>query len=77
LLTVRQTWGEYRVFFYDEQGALKALPTSWTDAGTADPFVAIAAGRAHFRPADLLALVSLLVRLRDPSIADEGDEGVR
>jgi hypothetical protein len=76
-LTVRQTWGEYRVFFYDEQGVLKALPASWTDAVTAVPFVALAAGRAHFRPADLLALASMLERLRDPSIADEGDKGVR
>jgi hypothetical protein len=77
LLTVRQTWGEYRVFFYDEQGSLKALPASWTDAGTIDPFVALSAGRAHFKPADLLALVSMLERLRDPSITAEEDEGVR
>jgi len=64
LLTVRQTWGEYRVFFYDEQGALRALPANWTDAGQPDPFVALAAGRAHFRPADLLALAALVGRLR-------------
>jgi hypothetical protein len=76
-LTVRQTWGEYRVFFYDEHGVLKALPASWTDAGTTVPFVALAAGRAHFRPADLLALASMLERLRDPGIADEGNKSVR
>ncbi len=74
---VRRAWGESRVFFYDEQGALKALPASRTDSDTPDPFVTIAAGRAHFRPADLLSLVDLLARLREPSIADEGDEGVR
>ncbi len=74
---MRQTWGEYRVFFYDEQGALKALPASWTDAGAPDPFVALAAGRAHFRPADLLALIGLLASLRDSSIVDEGDSSVR
>ena len=77
LLTVRHTWGEYRVFFYDEQGALKALPASWTNAGTLDPFVTLSAGRAHFQPADLLALVSMLERLRDPSITNEGDACVR
>jgi hypothetical protein len=77
LLTARQTWGEYRVFFCDEQGTLKALPASWTDAGTTDPFVILSAGRAHFRPADLLALASMLERLRDPSIAGEGYQGVR
>jgi len=74
---VRQTWGEYRVFFYDEQGELKALPASWTDAGTTDAFVTLAAGRAHFRPADLLELASMLERLRDPSITNEEDEHVR
>ena len=77
MLTVRQTWGEYRVFFYDEHGALKGLPASWTDAGSPDPFVTVAAGRAHFRLADLLVLVGLLARLRDPSIAAEGDGDVR
>jgi len=74
---VRHTWGEYRVFFYDEQGALKALPASWTNAGTLDPFVTLSAGRAHFQPADLLALVGMLERLRDPSITNEGDACVR
>jgi hypothetical protein len=77
LLTVRQTWGEYRVFFYDDQGALKSLPASWTDAGTTDPFVTLSAGRAHFQPADLLALIRILEHLRDPSVTTEGDEGVR
>jgi hypothetical protein len=71
-LTVRQTWGEYRVFFYDQQGALKALPASWTDAGVPDPFVTLAAGRAHFRPADLLALVALLRRLRGQDVDGGG-----
>ena len=74
---MRQTWGEYRVFFYDEQGVLKALPASWTDAGATDPFVTLAAGRAHFRPADLLELAGLLGHLRDPGIADGGDKDVR
>lgn len=74
---MRQTWGEYRGFFYDDRGALKALPASWTDAGPTDSFVTVAAGRAHFRPADLLALAGLLARLRDSSIANGGDQAVR
>jgi hypothetical protein len=77
LLTVRQTWGEYRVFFYDEQGALKALPASWTDAGQPDPFVTLAGGRAHFRPADLLDLDALVPHLRDRGNAGERDACVR
>jgi Family of unknown function (DUF5372) len=32
------------------------LPTSWTDVGAVDPFVALAAGRSLFRVADLLEL---------------------
>ena len=60
LLTVRQTWGEDRVYFYDDAGELKALPARWTDAGALDPFVVIAAGRAYFRAADLLALADVL-----------------
>ncbi len=65
------------MFFYDEQGALKALPASWTDAGEPDPFVILANGRAYFRPADLLALATLVVRLRDTGSADEGEDDVR
>jgi len=60
LVAVRQTWGEYRVFYYDEAGALAALPTTWTDVAEPDPFVAIAAGRAYCRVADLLRLAMLV-----------------
>jgi hypothetical protein len=37
-----------------------------------DPFVTLAAGRAHFRPADLLALVALLRRLRGQDVDGGG-----
>jgi hypothetical protein len=33
------------------------LPTSWTDFGAVDSFVALAAGRSLFRVAELLELV--------------------
>ncbi len=59
-VAVRRTWGEDRVFFFDEQGAQRSLPRGWTDAGDVDPFVAIAAGRCALRVADLVALASLL-----------------
>ncbi|MBI4307910.1 MAG: hypothetical protein HY684_03810 [Chloroflexi bacterium] len=61
LLCYKHTWGEHRVFFRDEEGHLRFLPASWTDAGPPDPFVVIATGRAFCRMEDLLALV-LLVR---------------
>jgi hypothetical protein len=60
LVSVRQTWGEYRVFYYDEAGALAALPTTWTDVAEPDPFVTIAAGRAYCRVCDLLRLSALI-----------------
>jgi hypothetical protein len=65
------------VFFYDEQGALKALPASWTDAGQLDPFVSLADGRAHFRPADLLELAALAARIRNTCSANDWEGDVR
>lgn len=53
----RRTWGEDRVFFYDERGRLSALPAAWTDFVSPDPFVKIAAGRSLFRAEDLVELV--------------------
>jgi hypothetical protein len=40
-----------------------SLPASWTDVEGPDPFLVIAAGRAHFRAPDLLALADLLRKL--------------
>jgi hypothetical protein len=59
-VSVRQTWGEYRVFYYDEAGALAALPTTWTDVAAPDPFVTVAAGRTYCRVSDLLRLCGLI-----------------
>jgi len=56
----RKNWGEDRVWFFDDQGALRGLPAAWTDRAPADPFVVIAAGRSPFRVQDLLALAELL-----------------
>lgn len=58
-VAVRQTWGQDRVFFFDEDGTQCSMPRAWTDAGDVDPFVALAAGRSPFRVEDLLALVEL------------------
>jgi hypothetical protein len=56
LVSYRQDWGEDKVWFQDSLGRLHSLPTSWTDAGAVDPFVALAAGRSLFRVADLIEL---------------------
>ena len=42
---------------------MRSLPAGWTDVEGPDPLLVIAAGRAHFRAADLLALADLLQRL--------------
>jgi hypothetical protein len=64
LVAVRQTWGEGRVFFFDDEGIQRSLPTAWTDAGAPDAFVALASGRSAFRVEDLLVLVGLIDGLR-------------
>ena len=63
-VVARRTWGEDRVFFFDEDGVQRSLPRVWTDAADADPFVALAAGRSSFRVEDLVALVGLIDGLR-------------
>lgn len=63
-MTYRKNWGEERVYFYDSEGRLTALPAAWTDVFSPDPFVAISAGRSSFRVTDLLELVRLVTCLR-------------
>jgi hypothetical protein len=60
----RQNWAEDRVCLHDENGQLFSMPAGWTDVAAADPFVVIAAGRAPFSTAGLLALADLADRLR-------------
>lgn len=63
-VAVRQTWGEDRVFFFDDDSVQRSLPRGWTDAGDVDVFVVVAAGCSALRVADLLELVELLDGLR-------------
>jgi hypothetical protein len=46
--------------FQDATGRVHSMPASWTDRAATDPFVAMAVGRALFRPADLLSVVAFL-----------------
>jgi len=66
LVDGRQTWGEDRVYFYDDSGHLARLPLQWTDVVADDPTVVVGAGRAHFRFDDLCRLADLLMRLDAP-----------
>jgi hypothetical protein len=63
-IAVRQTWGQDRVFFFDDEGVQCSMPRAWTDLGDEDPFVTVAAGRSAFRVEDLLAVVELIAGLR-------------
>ena len=61
-VAVRQTWGEDRVFFLEDDGRLGSLPSGWTDIAEPDVFVAMAAGRSRFLVVDLLGLAELIER---------------
>jgi hypothetical protein len=70
-VAVRQSWGEDRVSFFDDDGVQRSLPRGWTDAADVDPFVVVAAGRSAFRIEDLVALTALLGGLRgEPTDAE-------
>jgi hypothetical protein len=64
LATRKQNWGEDRVMFFDGQGRLRSMLTSWTSLAGEDAFAQASAGRSWFRVDDLLALAALLERLR-------------
>ena len=64
MATLKRTWGEDRVFAFDEEGQLFSIPAGWTDVDPPDPYVAISAGRSPFRVADLLELAALIDRPR-------------
>jgi uncharacterized protein DUF5372 len=48
------------VYFDDDDGHLDSIPAKWTDVIAPDPFVVIAAGRALFRPDDLVEIARLI-----------------
>ena len=54
---------ESRVFFFNTKGRKSSVPLYWTDIGPQDPFVAVSAGRALFRVADLLGLGHLIAEI--------------
>ena len=60
----RHNWTEDRVYFEDDRGKLRSVPSQWTSLGSEDPVVVLGAGQALFRSADLLELATLLKELR-------------
>jgi YD repeat-containing protein len=65
LVTRKLTWGEDRVFYYDQSGKLKSLLTNVTDVVSKDAFDRISASRSAFRVDDLLELRRLCDRRRE------------
>ena len=59
-MTCRHNWGEDRVYFHDDDERLTSVPTVWTSISTADPFVAVSAGRSPFKAQDLLEVAELI-----------------
>ena len=64
VVTIRQNWGEYRVFYYDQDGQLTSIPACWTDTYEPDLFNIIANGRCAFRINELLQLTRLIDEYR-------------
>jgi len=63
LVTVRNNWGEDRVYYEGSDGRLVSIPAAWTDVVTPDPLVILSASRSAFRLEDLLELTRLLIAL--------------
>ena len=66
----RQCWGEWRVFYYNENEQVAYFPATWTDAGQTDPFLVLCGGRAVSRFEDLLRLVKLIEDLKQSAVKE-------
>jgi hypothetical protein len=49
-----------RVWYEAGDGSVRTLPLGWTSLAAPDPFELMSAGRARFRPHDLIRLAALL-----------------
>ncbi|MCP4387373.1 MAG: transposase [Gammaproteobacteria bacterium] len=56
MVTRRLNWGEDRVMYFNQEGKLRSMLTSWTSVAESDLFAQVAAERSWFRFDDLLAL---------------------
>ena len=63
LICRRRHWGEDRVVYAADDGRLCTIASAFTDIDGADDFRLLAAGRAAFSTADLLAPCEALGRL--------------
>ena len=63
-----------RVWYEAADGSVATIPRAWTDLAASEPFIALAEGKAYFRPDDLAELAALLVTLRSGPPSKEGDD---
>jgi len=60
IVSLKQGWGEDRVFYRQEDGRLISIPACWTSIYEPNPFNTISKGRSVFRFQELLELVRLI-----------------
>ena len=59
IVSLKQTWGEDRMFYRQEDGRITSIPACWTSIYELRPFNVISKGRSVFRFQELLELVRL------------------
>ncbi len=67
---VRHNWGDELACFRDGQ-SVRWMPCRWTSLAAPDPFLLASAGRAWFRPADLVRLSDLVAELQARALVGE------
>jgi hypothetical protein len=60
IVSIKQNWGEDRVFYRQEDGELISIPAGWTSLYEPHPFNVISQGRSVFRFRELLELARLI-----------------
>jgi hypothetical protein len=60
IVSLRQSWGEDRVFYRQEDGRIISLPACWTSIYESHPFNVISKGRSVFRFQELLELARVV-----------------
>ena len=59
IVSIQQCWGEGRVRYRDGEGAIRTVPTAWTDHKPYDMFHEQSAGRSIVHIKDLAGLMHL------------------
>jgi hypothetical protein len=63
-----------RVWYETADGHVRTVARAWTNLADVDPFEVTSAGRACFRPDDLIRLAALLDGVRRTDVDAEGAE---